>query len=294
MGMGKRRSAFALMAGALTAGCFSVGSADCGVGDSASGLLGNGDFTYECVSKSRDPQCSDASRFPKAIALGARFGLTYQRGYGPQSVVPVSAAAVKGEYSSSWGDLPWPSGEGQRGFVALRPGRIGFIVEGGDEIVDAFRLVVIEPAAIRIRRWTTYRDSTPFSYFIDAEPTIEVYDTMRFDAVALESTDALKPLAGTLDAEWSVEDPTVVRLSRSDDGACDLEVLRHGERTRLIAKFGALTAHVDVITAEATSPGDGSDDVPDAGADDGDGGDLHDGGGDDDGDGGDDDEGGDS
>lgn len=124
----------------LASGCFGTGGSD-GCGNN--GILGNSTFRYSCRSDadafcdgSAAVQISTYSPLPTAVARGGWFGLDV---VSPQATVsPVSSRTVKSE-SGRW-------------FRTTRAGSFGFLAEDGTELLDAVRLVSVEPTGLRVDR----------------------------------------------------------------------------------------------------------------------------------------------
>lgn len=111
-----------LLAGttSLAIGCWSAGDSG-GCAGTPNGLLGQADFTYECVSPA-DPWCNHAE-LPKVVATGARFKLTFD-----VLEMPGVGALELGSPREIATQRDPPAG-----FAALHDGPFGFVVRDGQE-----------------------------------------------------------------------------------------------------------------------------------------------------------------
>lgn len=205
-------------------GCFSAGGGSC---VDVNGLAGNGNFDYECVGDSVDPECDNlqielGGHLPtRAIARTASFRLTFPSDT-TKSVKTASANAVSGSGT----------------FTVHRAGLVGFFVEalgGTDDIEDAIRLEVANPDSVRISRIGTLGFGERF----------DVGATQRFRVNAFENKD---PLVGALSATWEVEPQDIVELEPERFGACKLHALAAGKVQLTVRSAGFTdTLAVDIV-----------------------------------------------
>ncbi len=156
------------------------------------GDLGEGSFTYECVSDA-DTACSsdpfEELDVPGAIAAGARFDLRFHEWEGqPLRIVPGSESFVA---------------VSDPGFLALRPGTVAMLAESKAEerIVDLTHIVLVTPEAIGLSGQGT-RGDQPM--------TIDDYWEWSCHP---QTTDGSE-IAGSLACEWTSSDPSVVYLTQ--------------------------------------------------------------------------------
>jgi hypothetical protein len=247
------RSLIGFTAIGLMAGCFDFGGGE-GCNTPTNGLAGNGNFTYEC-SSAADPQCDGRTSstygpppLPAAIARGARFGLRLAGG----TVQPVSPTAV--------------ASVGQD-FVALRTGKVGFVVSTGGEAVDAIRLDIVEPEQIVVAKSRSQRGELEA---VVPSPPLQLAPSASTAVRAV----AMKPgvgvflntgvLAGTIPVEWTIDAPDVASFAVEPDGTCLVTGLAEG-RAELTAKMGILSGGVSIVVSEAPDPRDSG--ISDAGID---------------------------
>lgn len=100
-----------------------LGLAGCADSDSAVGELGNGVFRYRCDSATRHCVDGSAAQFPRSVALGSRFSLSYGRSDRRQSLSVLQAVSSHRlqERAGFWQAMK----TGLAGVVALDPaGRV--------------------------------------------------------------------------------------------------------------------------------------------------------------------------
>lgn len=221
----RKRSAFALAAGLAVAGCFSAGDG----GGCGTGLVGNGNFNYVCVSKV-DAHCDGSTgapvAMPSTVALGSRFRIQFQdveHEVAGGVVKAVSEKAIKSDGS---------------GFTTLRAGRVGFVAYDGEQAVDAIRLNVVAPRRIAIG---VSDDVSPVTH--PASDAVSITEATSFAVQPLDEFGA--PLAGTLVPERRVDDPTIATVTDRGDGTCVVVAERSG-RTRLRVAAASLEDSIGI------------------------------------------------
>ena len=210
--------------------------------DTKQGDLGNGVFTYECVSTT-DPACATnsesyfeinpdpkaAQTFPAAIASGSKFKLRYdatKSNAGNPSLRPVSPAIL---------DFA-PLNDGT--FLALRPG------------IDA---IVARSTADSLVYDYTYAHISPISEIdvIDksggqppSTAKLSIGEEQTYVGVALDPFG--DQLAGAIDYTWSVSDETVLELEDANPiSRMDVKALAAGTATVTLSQ-GTFTKTVTV------------------------------------------------
>ncbi len=210
--------------------------------DQKRGDLGNGVFTYECVSAT-DPACATNSQsyfdtatdpkaaevFPTAIASGAKFRLRYDAtaaNAGNPTLRPVSPVIL--DYSTANNGT----------FLALRPG------------IDA---IVARSTADSLVFDYTYAHVSPVSSIdvIDksgdnslSTSRLSVGDEQSFVGVALDPFG--ERLAGAVDYTWTVSDESVLRLEDTNPiSRMDVKALAAGTATVTLTQ-GTFTKTVTV------------------------------------------------
>ena len=173
--------------------------ASCSSGPSEiNGNLGNGTFSYTCVS-SEDPACATddgdiftdtpsmtAAVFPTTVASGGRFTLAYQandsRSAGNPDLRPVSQAIL--------------DSSGLDGTIqAMRPGKDGLVVRSTvDSNVYDFTYITVSPIS-----------------------SVGVIDKSGSTPPAIISAGPHgEKLAGSVDYTWTVDDPTLLSLGEGN------------------------------------------------------------------------------
>lgn len=186
--------------------------ASCSSGPSEiNGNLGNGTFSYTCVS-SEDPACATddgdiftdtpsmtAAVFPTTVASGGRFKLAYQandsRSAGNPDLRPVSQAIL--------------DSSGLDGTIqAMRPGKDGLVVRSTvDSNVYDFTYITVSPiSSVGV---IDKSGSTPPAIISAASG-----DTLTYVASALGPHG--EKLAGSVDYTWTVDDPTLLSLGEGN------------------------------------------------------------------------------
>lgn len=203
------------------------------------GNLGNGTFSYTCVS-AQDPACakddgdiftdvpaSTAAIFPTTIANGGRFKLAYQANSnskaGNATLRPVSPVIL---------DTSGLDGTVQ----ALRPGKDALVARSSiDSLVFDFTYITVSPiSAVGVIDST---GATP-----PATVKTSAGDTLTYVATALGPHN--EKLAGSVDYTWSVDDTTVLTLGEGNPVAkIDVEVAADatGKTAHLTVTQGTLT-----------------------------------------------------
>lgn len=233
-----KRPALSAVAGLAVAGCFSLGdSGGCGTG-----LVGNGDFQYECVSEA-DALCLQAgavTSMPGAVALGARFRLRFSSSDTPGggTIKAVSEQAVETKGAT---------------FTTLREGRIGFVAYDEEQAVDAIRVTVVAPNGLGI-----LSHDRPFPFERIWPTPAPISGPVTFTVFPLDARG--EALAGALDAKWSVDDPSVAAVMKKNDGICVVTPVATSGRTRLRVTAGGLEEGVELVIGEPLDAG-----APDAG-----------------------------
>lgn len=192
-----------------------LGLASCSsAGSKIPGNLGNGTFSYTCVS-TEDPACAThssdpfittpsttAETFPTTVAEGGRFKLAYDAKSSSQagnpSIKPVSTVIL---------DTSGVDGA----ILAARAGRDGLVVRSSvDGLVYDFTFITVSPiSSVAI----TGTDGTP----PPATITLTQGQTSTYIATALGPHDEM--LAGSVDYAWSVDDPTLLTLGQGNPTA---------------------------------------------------------------------------
>ena len=185
----------------------------CSAGPSeTNGNLGNGTFTYTCVS-AEDPACATgdgdiftnvpsttASIFPTTVANGGRFKLAYQANTSDSKVGnpilrPVSPVIL--DTSGLDGTV-----------LALRPGKDALVARGSvDSLVFDFTYITVSPiSAVGV---VDTSGATP-----PATVKVSAGDKLTYIATALGPHN--EKLAGSVDYTWSVDDTTVLTLGEGN------------------------------------------------------------------------------
>ena len=230
-----RRNRFAGLATALVAtGCFNGGGSDGCVPANANGLVGNGAFSYVCRSEA-DQGCTGGSgltplgAIPSSVARGASFGLRFDGKGRSYDVAPVSTRTVLRE--SSW-------------FRSTRAGTVGFLVQDGQEVVDAVRPAFVEPTRVIV---PAPNDD------LFAGPAARVGQAVRLHAVPYGSVSGTEmPLAGALPVTWTTD--AGVALDTSVPGVASFVPRRPG-RVVVRADFeGRLSGEVTLDVEGEAEP----------------------------------------
>lgn len=225
-----RRWLLGPIAGVLVAGCFSQN--DGGGCQTPTSLTGNGSFQYVCMND--EVACGRLMTSAPPIVVGGTFGLAYEDNDGvPWPVDTVSHKAVERDDTS---------------FRALRAGRIGFIARDEDVAIDAIRLRVAEPDALRIARLQFGLIDDPLEMVRGMGRT-----PLRVRAVPMDARG--DELSGLFFPTWTVDDPTVVSLQILPKGICELTLERPGE-TVLRVSYRSATASIRIVGRSLDDPWD--------------------------------------
>jgi hypothetical protein len=215
-----RRSLLLLFA--LPLGCAPLGDSDSAFG---TGNLGQSTFYYTCIDAA-DAACAgrtsdaatlggadagttsseigaagvDAPVFPLAIAVGSTFRLTYAGATSTADPTDVGAALFK----TVANQYLQPIASGPSDFRVLAPGYGGVYIEStaDSELVDytLLHLVTVETLSIGDANLTPLTSS---AFLAAGTPTV-------FTVTPIYQQTAV---AGALDLEWSLDDPTVATLT---------------------------------------------------------------------------------
>jgi hypothetical protein len=157
------------------------------------GELGQGSFTYKCVS-SEDVGCLnapyDGAELPGGIAVGSKFDLNF---HGEESARIVSGSESLAETLSD-------------GFLARAPGAVAMLAQATaqDRVVDFVHLELTDVADLELRGEGT-----------DGEEPLSVGSNWEWSASPKSSEGTA--LAGTLLCKWASSDTSVVRFSQTQE-----------------------------------------------------------------------------
>jgi hypothetical protein len=219
------------------------------------GVLGNGDFYYDCTSVN-DPSCpnppvSGQLPFPSAVAFGGTFGLTYssttQTPYPNVAVQPVSS-----DFFSTTGS----------DFTAIRLGAPWFVAIAEDgSILDMASLNVVPIASVAVAELTP---SYLACWGPCPQPAPDVRGTThRFVAAAQDAHG--RPLAGDVLYSWATSDPNVAAIVSDQPFPSDsVDVFYAGSGSATLYAWtstaqGSTTATVLNAPDVASTAGDGGD-----------------------------------
>jgi hypothetical protein len=205
------------------------------------GELGNGKFTYECAAVA-DPLCDNGETeiaLDNDIAKGSRFEMKYRaRDSGMTGVVSASDVRLE-ELSSSSGV-----------FEAKEVGKVGIVARRGSTDLDILHVYVAEVDHLEIEAGLATNTPTVTTSF-DADAGDHI--VLRGFAV----DDRSNLLAGALDCQWSVDDPTLVSIdSLEGDNRIDITALSEGTAT-LTLTMGEQTAQFTVNVTGTIGQGGG-------------------------------------
>lgn len=239
--------------GRLAAAAIAVAAAACGPVGGTEGRLGHGSFFYECRGAG-DTAClqtddaasaavviidldlADGEALPSAVAVGGRFGVSYQ-GDAPETaggarlevtVVPASPSLVTDA----------------GGFAFTQPATVSFLARGADGTVADFTDLRAETVET-IELWSQGNLVSTLGF-------AQAGETRPLTAVPRGPT-AL-PLGGSLSYQWTTSDPAVAtvtgRATSTDDEAL-LTAAGPGEATITVTAAGRSTSlHVTVGGAQ--------------------------------------------
>lgn len=185
------------------------------------GELGEGFFTYECLSD-QDVGCQGfppgEAEIPDAVAVESKFDVEF--GSAPANIEAGSESLVKVL------DV---------GFKALTPGRVAIMARATEDgrIIDFVHVNLVVPAAIELTGE-------------GMGPEIRMQDGDMWEWVASPVTEDGTRLAGTLVAEWTTSDDGVVQVSEGlPTHVSTLYAMGPGTATITI-RAGAITRAVEV------------------------------------------------
>jgi hypothetical protein len=231
------RHAWALAAlGLALAGC---GDGTLGY-DGSLGELGEGFFSYNCVddgdavcntSNAVDTMAVDlelgmAGELPAAVAVGARFDLSY------------------------WGDIS--TDDGERLFVETVPASPDDVRQGGGFVIDApgiYAFLARSPRGVTADFVHLHaRPLATLDLWLDEQKVSAANIDADGDVVlaVVPNDDSGLPLAGALGYVWSTSDASVVRVGEIDTVGAPPEGVEHNDDEVRVVGIGAGSAVVTV------------------------------------------------
>jgi hypothetical protein len=227
------RPAMAFLAfAALTSGC--------SLNDSGykAGELGNGGFYFSCDDA---VQCSkytdDASKFPKAVALGATFTVRFvpKQDTGLQIKINESAPD-KGITIQPVADYV---SRGPKGLAAIKSGYATLASRDlAGKLIDYVVIRVAKPDTLVVYAADESRTNPPR---IEAV-TLVTGDRKQYRAFAQEKKE---DLAGSLQLQWTTTDKTIVDVESTTDGKATIIAKAKGS-AKLVATGGTFVQEIPV------------------------------------------------
>lgn len=213
--------------------------AGCSAGPlSENGDLGNGQFTYECLSPN-DNACSGQNQqgaeqipFPSSLALGSRFNVSFTADLSIHDVGNPLISAVSPDYLNSLGT----------GFVAQEAGFAGVYAASSinGKLIDYELIRVVAPVALQVMT-----DSGPVS----TQLPLAVNNTLSVSILPLGEGGSA--IAGTLDGVWSTSDATVASLKEPNpSNTMQILGVKAGTATITVASSGPAKAVQTSITVQ--------------------------------------------
>ena len=227
---------------ALIAGCSGLDDDESAFG---TGNLGQSHFLYTCIDAT-DPACAgttggsgstDAPVYPLAIAVGSTFRLTYG---GATSTADSNTNVGSALFKSVAPQYLQPIASGPSDFRAVAPGYAGVYIEStaDSELVDytLLHLVTVETLSIGDAELTPLTSS---AFLASGTPAV-------FTVTPISGQTAV---AGALDLEWSLDDPTIATLTTPNPAARVTVTPRKAGTTSLHVTGAGTTASISLVVA---------------------------------------------
>jgi len=217
-----------------------VALSSCSSGD-VKGNLGNGSFSYVCVSGD-DPACSSSgsggagtspANFPAALANGAHFKVIYSA-YNSEAGGNPTLKPVAPEYISTL------SADGS--LIALKPGIDGMVARSSvDGLVYDFTYVTISPIS---SLGVTTSDGEPLP------TTLQISNGGTTSLLASALGPRSEKLAGGVDYTWKSSDDTIVHLEQGNPTAhVDVDGVKAGSATLTVTQ-GSMTVSIPITVSQ--------------------------------------------
>jgi hypothetical protein len=198
-------------------------------GPTVTGELGNGTFAYPCDTSTLSCDADNhATPFPTAVASGAKFKIDFQRPDNKaniESVLPISKQII---------DVA-PDGY----FTANRAGWGGFMAKNpGGQLVDFSEVRIVKAGSV----WLNAHSDDPLVTDQNDFQTLTITTggisqaTYNISANLHSSTKEL--LAGEVDFEWKVTDPTVVEITNPSGHKATITGKKAGTTTLTVSGAG--------------------------------------------------------
>jgi hypothetical protein len=215
-------------------------------GPGTAGELGNGVFTYHCVSDG-DAFCDDLGDFgaamPTSIAVGSRFRVTYtpsgnEGNTGSATVKPVSQ------------ELLLRTSDIESALKAVKPGVAGMLAVRGLTVVDIIHVRLANVVAVRVEASFDSGSANGIT-----KVAIPPGGDVLLRAVGVDEAD--ERLAGAMSATWSSDDKSIAEIvTLPTDNQVRVQGGAPGE-TKLRVTLGEKSAEVVVIVSSAGAGGEG-------------------------------------
>lgn len=225
----------ALFAVVATAGCSLAGDGG------KAGELGNGGFYFSCEDAvACDKYSNDASKFPSSVSLSSTFSVRFVPKTGSSGIVFNESAPDRGITIQPVGDFV---SRGPKGLVAIKSGYATLASRDAQgKLVDYVVVRVARPDALVVYSADDSRSDPPRVESVD----LTVGSRRAYRAFAQEKK---ADLAGSLQVEWTTEDPRVAVVENTTDGKATISARAAGT-TNLVAVGGTFTQKIAIQVSQ--------------------------------------------
>jgi len=201
------------------------------------GELGNGGFYFSCEDAVACTKYSnDASKFPSSVSLSSTFSVRFVPKSGSSGIVFNEGAPDRGITIQPVGDFV---SRGPKGLAAIKSGYATLASrDAKGKLVDYVVVRVVRPDALVVYTADESRTDPPRVDSVE----LSVGSRRAYRAFAQEKK---ADLAGSLQVEWTSEDPRVVDVENTTDGKATI-VARAAGSTNLVAVGGTFTQKIPV------------------------------------------------
>lgn len=216
-----------------------LATAGCSLADDGgkTGELGNGGFYFSCEDAVACTKYSnDASKFPSQVALSSTFSVRFVPKTGSSGISFNEGAADRGITIQPVGDFV---SRGPKGLVAIKSGHVTLASrDAKGTLVDYVVVRIVRPDALVVYSADESRADPPRVDTVE----LTVGSRRSYRAFAQEKK---ADLAGSLQVEWSTEDPSIAVVDNTTDGKATVSARAPGS-TNLVAVGGTFTQKIAV------------------------------------------------
>jgi hypothetical protein len=218
----------------------------CGDDQGTHGDLGNGAFSYICISD-RDPVCirdapSDGTlkAMPNTIAVGAKFNVVFTA----MSSAALDGSALVQPVSPEF--IAWASGDSA--YEAIRPGVAGIVAMRGSSVVDVAHVRLVPVDRVRI---DAVHDGTQSVLTGISSLDVPLAGTVTLSGAAVDKAGEL--LAGSLAVTWTSDDSAIAEIT-STPTTDEVQVQgKTAGQTKLHVTVGGVSAEITIAVVGASA-----------------------------------------